>query len=173
MPLVNKYHVISRINGHTCVRAEHSTYFTALSSRASFSPLSGYRGRCLFFASFSIVLLSSRRSICVPTNRKGVREQWWEISGTHWGERIIKWLYSDFLSSCLGLGIWLLFWYRTKCACGCNTKTVRFFVLFTYSLIWQKSKRTDETDKSDIKKIFFFLFLKGQDFLLFVCQKNW
>lgn len=69
---------------HTCVRAEHSTYLTALSSRTSFSPLSGYRGRCLFFASFSIVLLSSRRSTCVPTNKKGVRGQWWEISGTHW-----------------------------------------------------------------------------------------
>lgn len=71
----------------TCVKAEHSTYFTALSSRTSFSPLSGYRGRCLFFASFSIVLLSSRRSTCVPTNKKGVRGQWWEISGTHWGKK--------------------------------------------------------------------------------------
>lgn len=68
---------------HTCVRAEHSTYLTALSMEASFSPLSVCRGRCLFFASFSMVLLSSRRSICVPTIRKGVLGQWCEISGTH------------------------------------------------------------------------------------------
>lgn len=84
----NKYVAFSlkscEILTNTCVRAEHSTYLTALSSRTSFSPLSGYRGRCLFFASFSIVLLSSRRSTCVPTNKKGVRGQWWEISGTHW-----------------------------------------------------------------------------------------
>lgn len=72
---------------HTCVRAEHSTYLTALSIEASFSPLSGCRGRCLFFASFSMVLLSSRRSTCVPTIRKGVRGQWCEISGTHCRER--------------------------------------------------------------------------------------
>lgn len=80
LPCVNK----NPTERPTCVRAEHSTYLTALSSRASFSPLSGYRGRCLFFASFSMVLPSSRRSTCVPTNRNGVRGQWWEISGTHW-----------------------------------------------------------------------------------------
>lgn len=74
---------VTQNNPHTCVRAEHSTYLTALSTEASFSPLSGCRGRCLFFASFSIVLLSSRRSTCVPTIRKGVRGQWCEISGTH------------------------------------------------------------------------------------------
>lgn len=68
----------------TCVRAEHSTYFTALRSLASFSPLSGDMGRCLFLASFSTVLLSSLRSTWVPTRRNGVRGQWWEISGTHW-----------------------------------------------------------------------------------------
>lgn len=84
---------------HTCVRAEHSTYLTALSMEASFSPLSGCRGRCLFFASFSMVLLSSRRSTCVPTIRKGVRGQWCEISGTHCGER----------SSCHSDGITLMF----------------------------------------------------------------
>ena len=67
----------------TCVRAEHSTYLTALSSRASFSPLSQVRARCLFLASFSRVLLSSLRSTWVPTSRKGVRGQWCVISGTH------------------------------------------------------------------------------------------
>lgn len=92
----------------TCVRAEHSTYLTALSSRASLSPLSGHRGRCLFFASFSMVLLSSRRSTCVPTNRNGVRGQWWEISGTHWRKQDIK---SGFLllTSFPGLGNWSFF----------------------------------------------------------------
>lgn len=68
----------------TCVRAEHSTYLTALRSRASFSPLSQDRARCLFLASFSRVLLSSLRSTWVPTSRKGVRGQWCEISGTHY-----------------------------------------------------------------------------------------
>ena len=33
-----------------CVRAEHSTYLTALSSLASLSPISRLRGFCLFFA---------------------------------------------------------------------------------------------------------------------------
>ena len=33
-----------------CVRAEHSTYFTALSSFASRSPISKLKGFCLFFA---------------------------------------------------------------------------------------------------------------------------
>lgn len=36
-----------------CVRAEHSTYFTAPSSRASRSPCSGVTGRCFCLASFS------------------------------------------------------------------------------------------------------------------------
>lgn len=72
------------LNVCTCVRAEHSTYFTALRSLASLSPLSGDSGRCLFLASFSTVLLSSLRSTWVPTSRNGVRGQWWEISGTHW-----------------------------------------------------------------------------------------
>uniref|UniRef100_A0A224Y0U6 Putative secreted protein n=1 Tax=Panstrongylus lignarius TaxID=156445 RepID=A0A224Y0U6_9HEMI len=54
------------------VRAEHSTYLTALSSLASFSPCSKVIGFCLFFANFSIVPASSLKSICVPTNRKGV-----------------------------------------------------------------------------------------------------
>lgn len=48
---------------HTCVRALHSTYFTALSSLASFSPCSADIGFCLFFASFSIVAASSLKSI--------------------------------------------------------------------------------------------------------------
>lgn len=47
----------------TCVRAEHSTYLTALRSRASFSAVSGVMGFCLFLASFSTVEGSSRRSI--------------------------------------------------------------------------------------------------------------
>merc|ERR1712137_564974 len=64
------------------VRAEHSTYLTALSSRASFSPWSMVMTRCLFLASFSTVAASSRRSICVPTSRKGVFWQWCVISGT-------------------------------------------------------------------------------------------
>lgn len=47
----------------TCVRAEHSTYLTALRSRASFSAVSGVIGFCLFLANFSTVEGSSRRSI--------------------------------------------------------------------------------------------------------------
>lgn len=68
----------------TWVRAEHSTYFTAFSSRASFSPWSIVITLCLFFANFSTVAASSRRSICVPTNKKGVFWQWCVISGTHY-----------------------------------------------------------------------------------------
>lgn len=56
----------------TCVSAEHSTYFTALSSLANFSPCSKDIGFCLFLANFSMVPPSSLRSICVPTNRNGV-----------------------------------------------------------------------------------------------------
>ncbi|KAF0749907.1 putative secreted protein, partial [Aphis craccivora] len=52
--------------------AEHSTYFTALSSLASFSPCSNDIDFCLFLASFSTVVASSLRSICVPTNRNGI-----------------------------------------------------------------------------------------------------
>lgn len=69
---------------YTCVNAEHSTYLTAFSSFASFSPCSNVIGFCLFLANFSIVAASSRKSICVPTNRKGVFWQWCVISGTHW-----------------------------------------------------------------------------------------
>lgn len=67
----------------TCVSAEHSTYLTAFNSLANFSPCSIVMGFCLFFANFSKVPLSSRRSICVPTRRNGVFWQWWVISGTH------------------------------------------------------------------------------------------
>lgn len=56
----------------TCVSAEHSTYFTALSSFASFSPCSNDIDFCLFLANFSTVVASSLRSICVPTRRNGV-----------------------------------------------------------------------------------------------------
>lgn len=55
-----------------CVSAEHSTNLTARNSLANFSPTSCVKGLCLFLASFSIVAASSRKSICVPTNRKGV-----------------------------------------------------------------------------------------------------
>lgn len=68
----------------TCVNAEHSTYFTAFSSRASFSPCSNVMGFCLFLANFSIVVASSRKSTCVPTSKKGVFWQWCVISGTHY-----------------------------------------------------------------------------------------
>ena len=70
-----------------CVSAEHSTYFTALSSRASFSADSTVMGFCFTLESFSMVAASSRKSICVPTSRKGVLGQWWVISGTHCGAR--------------------------------------------------------------------------------------
>jgi len=75
---------------HTCVNAEHSTYLTAFSSFASFSPCSNVIGFCLFLASFSMVAASSRKSICVPTNKNGVFWQWCVISGTH----CKKWKYT-------------------------------------------------------------------------------
>lgn len=56
----------------TCVNAEHSTYLTAFNSFANFSPCSIDIGFCLFFANFSNVEFSSRKSICVPTNKNGV-----------------------------------------------------------------------------------------------------
>lgn len=56
----------------TCVNAEHSTYLTALSSLASFSPCSLVIGFCLFLANFSIVVASSLKSTCVPTSKNGV-----------------------------------------------------------------------------------------------------
>ena len=83
----------------TWVRAEHSTYLTALSSRASFSPLSQVRARCLFLASFSRVLLSSLRSTWVPTSRKGVLGQWCEISGTHYVKETRRLGLTDFVTS--------------------------------------------------------------------------
>lgn len=83
-----KTHARLRVEtGHTWVRAEHSTYLTALRSLASFSAVSGVIGFCLFLANFSTVEGSSRRSIWVPTNRNGVLGQWWVISGTHWRRR--------------------------------------------------------------------------------------
>ena len=69
---------------YTWVKAEHSTYLTALRSLDNFSPTSTVIGRCLFFCSFSNVPVSSLRSTCVPTNRKGVFWQWCVISGTHY-----------------------------------------------------------------------------------------
>ena len=47
----------------TCVKALHSTYFTAFNSRASFCPCSIDIGFSLSFCSFSRVFESSRRSI--------------------------------------------------------------------------------------------------------------
>ena len=73
-----------------CVRAEHSTYLTALSSLASFSPCSKVIAFCFVLASFSIVAASSLKSIWVPTRRKGVLGQWWVISGTHYKGRMQK-----------------------------------------------------------------------------------
>lgn len=84
LPLAGKSCVPKKCVWLTCVRAEHSTYFTALRSLASFSAVSGVMGFCLFLASFSMVDGSSRKSIWVPTSRKGVFGQWWVISGTHW-----------------------------------------------------------------------------------------
>lgn len=72
----------------TCVKAEHSTYLTAFSSLANFSPCSIVMGFCLFFASFSNVVFSSRKSICVPTNKNGVFWQWCVISGTHYAPQV-------------------------------------------------------------------------------------
>lgn len=66
-----------------CVRAEHSTYFTAPSSLASRSPCSEVTGRCFCLASFSSTCGSSRRSIWVPTMRQGTPGQWWCTSGNH------------------------------------------------------------------------------------------
>lgn len=68
----------------TWVNAEHSTYLTAFNSFANFSPCSNVIGFCLFFANFSNVPFSSRKSICVPTSKNGVFWQWCVISGTHW-----------------------------------------------------------------------------------------
>ena len=73
-----------------CVSAEHSTYFTALSSRANFSAASTVIGFCFTLESFSIVPASSRKSICVPTSRNGVFGQWCVISGTHWKKMKIE-----------------------------------------------------------------------------------
>ena len=71
-----------------CVNAEHSTYLTALNSRASLSPCSTDIGFCLVFASFSTIPASSRRSTCVPTSKNGVLGQWCVISGTHYKKDI-------------------------------------------------------------------------------------
>ena len=56
----------------TWVNAEHSTYLTAFSLFAIFSPCSSVIGFCLYLANFSNVLFSSRKSICVPTSKNGV-----------------------------------------------------------------------------------------------------
>lgn len=66
-----------------CVRAEHSTYFTAPSSFAIFSPLSFVTGAIFCLASFSRTCPSSLKSVCVPTMRHGTPGQWWWTSGNH------------------------------------------------------------------------------------------
>ena len=66
-----------------CVSAEHSTYLTAPSSLASFSPCSLVTGLCFCLASFSNTCESSRKSICVPTIRHGTPGQWCRTSGNH------------------------------------------------------------------------------------------
>lgn len=80
--------------------AEHSTYFTALRSLASFSAVSGVMGFCLFLASFSMVDGSSRKSIWVPTSRNGVFGQWWVISGTHCSQADYKQLFNTNANCC-------------------------------------------------------------------------
>lgn len=70
----------------TCVSAEHSTYLTAFSLRATSSPLVKVTACWFLWASFSRVWLSSLKCTWVPTNRKGVPGQWCEISGTHCGK---------------------------------------------------------------------------------------
>lgn len=66
-----------------CVRAEHSTYLTAPSSRAMRSPSSRLTGAIRCFSSFSLTDLSSLRSTWVPTIRHGTPGQWWCTSGNH------------------------------------------------------------------------------------------
>jgi len=66
-----------------CVKAEHSTYLTAPSSRAMRSPSSRLTGAIRCFDSFSLTAPSSRRSTWVPTMRQGTPGQWWWTSGNH------------------------------------------------------------------------------------------
>ena len=70
----------------TCVKAEHSTYFTAVSSFASILPCSNLIGISWFLESSFNVAGSSRRSIFKPTSRNGVFSQCSVISGTHYNE---------------------------------------------------------------------------------------
>jgi hypothetical protein len=73
-----------------CVKAEHSTYLTAPSSRAIRSPSSRLTGAILCFASLSFTELSSLRSTCVPTIRHGTPGQWWCTSGNHFSRTFSK-----------------------------------------------------------------------------------
>lgn len=73
-----------------CVRALHSTYFTAPSSLAILSP-SSFRTGCIFcLASLSLTPGSSLRSTCVPTIRQGTPGQWWWTSGNHFSRTFSK-----------------------------------------------------------------------------------
>jgi hypothetical protein len=58
-----------------CVKAEHSTYFTAPNSLANFSPTSKVIAFCLFLANLSFVAVSSLKSTCVPTTKQGTPGQ--------------------------------------------------------------------------------------------------
>ena len=55
----------------TCVKAEHSQYFSALQSLANFWPCSIVIGFCLFLLNLSNVDKSSLKSACVPTSIYG------------------------------------------------------------------------------------------------------
>ena len=109
-----------------CVSAEHSTYFTALSSRANFSAASTVIGFCFTLESFSIVPASSRKSICVPTNKNGVFGQWCVISGTHWKERRNRHHPMSTLIIVVAIGIHQ----------GKNYTGLKFQLMHTYRFVW-------------------------------------
>jgi len=73
-----------------CVKAEHSTYFTAPSSFAILSPSSFRTGDIFCFANFSRTCGSSLKSVCVPTIRHGTPGQWWWTSGNHFSRTFSK-----------------------------------------------------------------------------------
>lgn len=73
-----------------CVKAEHSTYFTAPNSLANLSPISGVIGFILCLPNFSIWAGSSLKSTWVPTISAGTPGQWWAISGNHFSRTFSK-----------------------------------------------------------------------------------
>lgn len=82
------------------VRAEHSRYFTALTSLAIARPWGYVIGANFLSFNFSIVLLSSRRSSFVPTSIIGVLGQWWRTSGTHYKKSELC-LLDDWIEICI------------------------------------------------------------------------